>query len=130
MQLHKTDFRPDGEEHQHVNEGSDSHAFGETPVKFDGIERGSNGDKSEQENDDYFHDDDDEIEDEEEEEELDELGSVAGEDGDFTQQPFSYAKNYLQELFGNFPSAGASRPDVDTSDGEYQIYEQDSSDND
>ncbi|XP_043689605.1 transcription factor tau subunit sfc1-like isoform X2 [Telopea speciosissima] len=133
MQLHKTDFRPDEEEEQqHTNEGSDGHAFGESPVKFNDTERGSNDDKNEQENEDYFDDDDDEIEDEEEEEELDELESppLAGEDGDFTQQPFSYAKNYLQELFDNFPSAGAGRPDVDTSDGEYQIYEQDSSDND
>ncbi|KAJ4958367.1 hypothetical protein NE237_025478 [Protea cynaroides] len=130
MQLHKTDFMPDEEENQHINGESNSHTCGESPVKFNDTERVCNDDKNEQDNEDYF--DDDEIEDEEEDEELDELDlpPVAGEDGDFTQQPFSYARNYLQELFGSFPSATAGRPDVDTSYEEYQIYEQDSSDDD
>ncbi|KAL6952882.1 hypothetical protein U1Q18_044076, partial [Sarracenia purpurea var. burkii] len=63
----------------------------------------------------------------------------AGEDVNFAPQPCSYidndniSKNYLQELFGSFPFgevSGDGLQNVDNSDGEYEIYEQYSDDND
>ncbi|KAF9620904.1 hypothetical protein IFM89_015301 [Coptis chinensis] len=59
-------------------------------------------------------------------------------DGDFILNPLSYpigentSKNYLQKLFGSFPSTKAASnkdQEVEFSDAEYQIFEQDSDDN-
>ncbi|GLT92811.1 hypothetical protein SLE2022_106270 [Rubroshorea leprosula] len=71
----------------------------------------------------------------EEEEELDayETLNLAGEDNEGPLQRGSYldieinSRTYLQELFGSFPSSAAAInkiQDAETSDGEYQIYEQ------
>ncbi|KAI7978876.1 hypothetical protein LOK49_Contig685G00001, partial [Camellia lanceoleosa] len=83
-------------------------------------------------NDDDDEDEEEEIDDDNVEEEVDPY--EAGEDENFAPQPCSYmgneniSKNYLQELFGSFPSSevggGHGLQDADNSDGEYQIYEQ------
>ncbi|XVF10125.1 hypothetical protein REPUB_Repub07fG0156000 [Reevesia pubescens] len=81
----------------------------------------------------------DEIEaDDEEELDLYETLNLGGEDDEIFLQPDTYidmennSRTYLQELFGSFPSTvhGADAIQAaDTSDGEYQIYEQFSDDN-
>ncbi|CAL5375246.1 unnamed protein product [Camellia sinensis] len=83
-------------------------------------------------NDDDDEDEEEEIDDDNVEEEVDPY--EACEDENFAPQPCSYmgneniSKNYLQELFGSFPSGevggGHRLQDADNSDGEYQIYEQ------
>ncbi|XP_028068226.1 general transcription factor 3C polypeptide 5-like isoform X3 [Camellia sinensis] len=87
-------------------------------------------------NDDDDEDEEEEIDDDNVEEEVDpyEVFHLACEDENFAPQPCSYmgneniSKNYLQELFGSFPSGevggGHRLQDADNSDGEYQIYEQ------
>nr|XP_043607063.1 general transcription factor 3C polypeptide 5-like isoform X2 [Erigeron canadensis] len=80
---------------------------------------------------------DDEAEDDMEDEEFDAyegLDDMERDMANFIPEP-SYinqdniSKNYLQELFGSFPNNGGSQ-DAENSDGEYQIYDQDSDDND
>lgn len=77
---------------------------------------------------------------EEEEELLDgyEALNLAGEDDGISLPPCSYldgdiSKTYLQELFCSFPTneaGGGKAPDGDTSDAEYQIYDNYSDDDD
>ncbi|XVF53338.1 hypothetical protein PTKIN_Ptkin05aG0091600 [Pterospermum kingtungense] len=81
----------------------------------------------------------DEIEaDDEEDLDVDETLNLGGEDDEIPLQPDTYidmennSRTYLQELFGSFPSTAPDADAIqtaDTSDGEYQIYEQ-FSDND
>ncbi|XP_010248067.1 PREDICTED: anaphase-promoting complex subunit 15-like, partial [Nelumbo nucifera] len=137
MQVLRKDSRS-GEEEKEENQQN----AGVSPTKCNHSELVSNDGKDEPDDDDDGddEDEDDEIEDEEDDEELEdyELLHMAGEDGDFSLQSCytngeNISKNYLQELFGSFPSAEAGRSkgqDADISDGEYQIYEQDSGDND
>ncbi|XP_038710557.1 general transcription factor 3C polypeptide 5-like isoform X2 [Tripterygium wilfordii] len=82
-------------------------------------------------------DEDDGNEDDIDEDELHEELDLAGKEADIVLQSDSYMENnsrsYLQELFDSFPSiiGGVDKmQDAETSDGEYQIYEQDSDDND
>ncbi|KAK9705948.1 hypothetical protein RND81_07G094500 [Saponaria officinalis] len=92
---------------------------------------------------------DDELEEEEDEEEieleddgvdgmdLDDPTYVGGEDAGFSLQSDSYlgaeniSKNYLQELFGSFPTTERASNQLHGADSEteYQIYEQDSDNN-
>ncbi|KAI6701421.1 hypothetical protein NL676_015745 [Syzygium grande] len=79
----------------------------------------------------------------EEEEEIDDAGEeevdayVVAEEGDISLQSFPYApmenisRTYLQELFGSFPFTehGFDAQNADGSDGEFQIYEQESEEN-
>ncbi|KAF8019194.1 hypothetical protein BT93_G0011 [Corymbia citriodora subsp. variegata] len=79
----------------------------------------------------------------EEEEEIDDAGEedvdayAVAEEGDISLQSFPYApmenisRTYLQELFGSFPSMehGFDVQNADGSDGEFQIYEQESEEN-
>ncbi|XP_065860853.1 uncharacterized protein [Euphorbia lathyris] len=76
----------------------------------------------------------DDIEADDPEDELDayEALDLAGEDDETSLQSHSYMENnsrsYLQDLFDSFPSPDAGdgkKQDVDSSDGEYHIYEQD-----
>ncbi|KAJ8755508.1 hypothetical protein K2173_019306 [Erythroxylum novogranatense] len=60
---------------------------------------------------------------------------MAGGDDEFSWQSHSYmetnSRSYLQELFDSFPSADGDKiQDADSSDKEYQIYEQDDDGND
>ncbi|OVA17015.1 Transcription factor IIIC [Macleaya cordata] len=133
----KRDLRLDEEENQHVNKDSSTHEPSlDTPMEVGETELGFDDDVDEP--DDEENDGDGEIE--EEEEELDEYESLHMDDndGDFSLQS-SYpigeniSKNYLQELFGSFPSSGVVNnkvQDGEISDGEYQIFEEDSDDND
>ncbi|XP_031383481.1 general transcription factor 3C polypeptide 5-like isoform X2 [Punica granatum] len=86
-------------------------------------------------------DEEEEIEDNDEEE-VDAFDAVdpcsqAFEEGDNSLEPYypdmeNISRTYLQDLFGSFPSAEGRADEVqneDGSDGEYQIYEQDSEDN-
>ncbi|KAF5742792.1 Transcription factor IIIC subunit 5 putative isoform 2 [Tripterygium wilfordii] len=84
-------------------------------------------------------DEDDGNEDDIDEDELHEELDLAGKEADIVLQSDSYldmennSRSYLQELFDSFPSiiGGVDKmQDAETSDGEYQIYEQDSDDND
>ncbi|CAN1240353.1 General transcription factor 3C polypeptide 5 [Linum grandiflorum] len=74
--------------------------------------------------------------DDDQEEEIDAYDALdlAGEDDEFSlhsdafMEPDSNSRNYLQELFYTFPTTGpgaAKIHDADSSDGEYQILEQD-----
>lgn len=95
---------------------------------------------SNDEDDDGVVDDDveDDMEDENADEDFDayEGLDMAGDGTDFLPES-SYAnqdnisKNYLQELFGSFPYNGGSNEfqDAENSDGEYQIYDQNSDEN-
>ncbi|KAK9288664.1 hypothetical protein L1049_017125 [Liquidambar formosana] len=90
-------------------------------------------DEDKEEPNDVADDEEDEIEiDDDGELDAYEAFHLAGEDDEISPQPSSYidgeniSRNYLQELFGTFPSteAGVGKvQDADTSDGEYQIFE-------
>ncbi|RVW70196.1 hypothetical protein CK203_051519 [Vitis vinifera] len=95
------------------------------------------GDKDKEEPNDVDDDEEDEMEAENGEEELDayEALDMVGEDDEDSLQSRSYldaeniSRDYLQGLFGSFSftkAGGGEVQDADTSDGEYQIYEQDS----
>ncbi|KAF5187089.1 hypothetical protein FRX31_023324 [Thalictrum thalictroides] len=138
----KKDVRPKEVEHQHVNNVSESSSHvskvSPTELKDNLLEHGDGKDESDDvENNDGY----DDIEEEEDEEvELDDYESyqVDADDGDIPlhQIPYSagvnISKNFLQELFGSFPSTEAGKnkdPEAECSDAEYQILEQDSGDN-
>ncbi|KAF9616288.1 hypothetical protein IFM89_029064 [Coptis chinensis] len=138
----KSDFRPKEMEHQ-LNKESSSHLSKVSPTKLKDTDLVFDNGKDEYDDDEDNNDGYDYIEEEEEEdeeEEMDEYESyqVDAGDGDFTLNPLSYpigeniSKNYLQELFGSFPSTEAASnkdQEVEFSDAEYQIFEQDSDDN-
>ncbi|PIA28218.1 hypothetical protein AQUCO_07200099v1 [Aquilegia coerulea] len=140
----KKDVRPKEVEHQQINKVSESssHVSEVSPAKLKDTDLGHNDGKDESddvENNDGY-DDIEEEEEEDEEEELDDYEpyQVDADDGDVPLHPFPYSvgenmsKNYLQELFGSFPTTEASRnkdPEAEGSYAEYQIFEQDSGDN-
>ncbi|KAJ9550196.1 hypothetical protein OSB04_014241 [Centaurea solstitialis] len=85
---------------------------------------------SNDEDDDAVDDDDDDVEDDMEDENANEdFDAYEGTRYDANQDNIS--KNYLQELFGSFPYNGGSSEfqDAENSDGEYQIYDQNSDQN-
>ncbi|XP_058068050.1 uncharacterized protein LOC131217218 isoform X2 [Magnolia sinica] len=124
LQVHGRDSRPDEEEHQLVIRDPNN-------LSADGLDIRSNDTEIACDDD-----DDDEAEDEEEEEE-EEYGLPYGDGGDsnFSLDPSSYpvgeniSNGYLQQLFGSLPFIDGNysdAQDANISDGEYQIYEQDS----
>ncbi|KAG4187426.1 hypothetical protein ERO13_A08G102525v2 [Gossypium hirsutum] len=110
--LYKDVFNSHQEEHQQTNKGDDDK------------ERAKSSDNKE---------DEVEAEDEEELDAYDETLTLGDGDDEISLQPDTYldmennSRTYLQELFGSFPSTGSGTDAIqaaDTSDGEYEIYEQ------
>eukprot|EP00268_Persea_americana_P057617 TRINITY_DN6909_c1_g2_i9.p1 TRINITY_DN6909_c1_g2~~TRINITY_DN6909_c1_g2_i9.p1 ORF type:complete len:601 (+),score=127.53 TRINITY_DN6909_c1_g2_i9:334-2136(+) len=122
----RRNLKSNEKENQHVGTGSSSHDSEVDQTSHIDMEA--------------IGDDDDEIEDDEDEEQFNEYQGE-GDDG-FPLQPCSYPigeninQDYLQQIFGILPfpkdgTSGANKgiaQDADASDGEYQIYEQDSDD--
>ncbi|KAK8283903.1 hypothetical protein V6Z12_D08G124500 [Gossypium hirsutum] len=115
--LYKDVFNSHQEEHQQTNKGDGDK---ERPKSSDNKE------------------DEVEAEDEEELDAYDETLNLGDEDDEISLQPDTYldmennSRTYLQELFGSFPSTGSGTDAIqaaDTSDGEYEIYEQFGDDN-
>ncbi|PIA40884.1 hypothetical protein AQUCO_02400147v1 [Aquilegia coerulea] len=141
----KKDVRPKEVEHQQVHKVSESssHVSKVSPAKLKDTDLAHFDGKDESDDDVENNDGYDDIEEEEEEDEEEELDDyepyqVDAGDGDIPPHPFPYSvgenisKNYLQELFGSFPSTEAGRnkdPEAEGSDAEYQIFEHDSGDN-
>ncbi|XP_077238387.1 uncharacterized protein LOC143879737 [Tasmannia lanceolata] len=142
LQVLKRDLRPDKDEHQHVNKDSDSQASGVSQSRSNNVEITCDDDDDDEEEE----EEEEAEEEEEEEEEEDEYGSLHMADGDdsFSLQASSYplgenfTKNYLKEIFGSLPfteeggnegGSDGKLQNIDMSDGEYEIYGQDSGDN-
>ncbi|KAK4768969.1 hypothetical protein SAY86_027119 [Trapa natans] len=91
----------------------------------DNERRNENEEKNDGE--DYDDGEEEEVEDEDEEEDtFDEEGDISLQQ--YYPDPDNISRTYLQDLFGSFPSAETrvDEANEDLSDGDYQIYEQDS----
>lgn len=127
----------------HVNlksgEENESQVNQELPGEENKVEEEEEDEENESEDEEGEEEDEESVSDDEGEEELnmDDPSYLGGEDTDFPLQSHSYlggekvTRDYLQDLFQSFPCADDSHSqgqDV-CSDGEYQIYEQGSDDN-
>lgn len=125
--IYKDTLKPDQEENLQINKGD-----GDNREKPEAVDDEEDRIEVDDEEEDRI-----EVEAGEEESDADEALDMVGEDDEISLQSHSYlglesnSRTYLQELFGSFSSTDV---DVDKiqdngiSDGEYQIYEQDSDD--
>ncbi|KAH9717971.1 transcription factor IIIC subunit 5 [Citrus sinensis] len=125
--IYKDTLKPDQEENLQINKGD-----GDNREKPEAVDDEEDRIEVDDEEEDRI-----EVDAGEEESDADETLDMVGEDDEISLQSHSYlglesnSRTYLQELFGSFSSTDV---DVDKiqdngiSDGEYQIYEQDSDD--
>ncbi|KAG9456371.1 hypothetical protein H6P81_000879 [Aristolochia fimbriata] len=140
LQVLSTDSRHGDREHQHVNKEAADQPSRSPVIRSVDVEVTCNDDNidGEEENDHELE------EEEEEEKEYDEFGlsNVGAGDMDFSLEEGSYPvgenipNNYLQEILGGLSftkdnnETGDELHEADMNDGVYQIYEQDSEDED